>query len=276
MISFSTLLIIILLAALLLIIIFLPKLLKALGYHPDYAKNSYDLPTKKALIISTSCDRMGKNNTKTGVFASELTTPYYEFLDAKMAVDLASIQGGKIPFEPFSLRYPLATAADYRFLADTQAQNLANNSLKIDNIDFSQYDIIFIAGGWGAAFDLGQSDILGAKITQAHAKGILLGSVCHGALGFIKAVAPDGRPLVAGKQITAVSDSQIRQLGIIKTPLHPERELRALGANYQKNSAFTDILATKVVVDANIISGQNQNSAGATAQKLLELLAAQN
>ncbi len=274
MIDFRILALIIIIAALLLILKFLSNILKAWGYHPDYLRKDYDLKGKKALIISTSRDKMGKNDTKTGVFASELTTPYYEFLDAKMAVDLASIQGGKIPFEPFSLRYPLATAADYRFLADAKAQAQADNSLKIDDIDFGQYDIIFLAGGWGAAFDLGQSDILGAKITEAHANGILLGSVCHGALGFIKALDTDGRPLVEGKQITAVSDRQIRQLGIVKTPLHPERELRALGANYQKNSAWTDILATKVVVDNNIISGQNQNSAGASAQKLLELLAA--
>ena len=49
------------------------------------------------------------------------------------------------------------------------------------------YDIIWMAGGWGAAYDLGFSQELGDKISEAYAEDILLGSVCHGALGF-----PDG------------------------------------------------------------------------------------
>jgi putative intracellular protease/amidase len=54
----------------------------------------------------------------TGVYGSELTIAYYEFLDAGMTVDIASIEGGIIPFEPVSLRYPLATHADNRYLDD--------------------------------------------------------------------------------------------------------------------------------------------------------------
>ena len=59
----------------------------------------------------------------TGVYGSELTIAYYEFLDAGMTVDIASIEGGEIPFEPVSLRWPLATHADKRYLNDADAQN---------------------------------------------------------------------------------------------------------------------------------------------------------
>ena len=40
----------------------------------------------------------------TGVFASEMTVPYYAFLDAGMDVDLASPKGGLIPVDPMSLK----------------------------------------------------------------------------------------------------------------------------------------------------------------------------
>jgi len=36
---------------------------------------------------------------------SEITAAYYDFIDASMQVDIASIKGGKIPIEPQSLSY---------------------------------------------------------------------------------------------------------------------------------------------------------------------------
>ncbi len=250
-----------------------PRLINFLGYHPDYDKKHYNLSGKKALIITTSHDVLGESGAKTGVFSSEFTVPYYEFLDAGMSTDVASISGGVVPFEPMSLKFPLASLADKRYLHDKKAKKKTENSHKIDDVDFTNYDIIFIAGGWGAAYDLGYSQVLGEKLTKANEKGILLGAVCHGALGFIKAKDVNSRPLVEGKNITAVSNRQIRQLSITDTPMHPETELRALGAKYQKNNALFEVLATKVVVDKNIVTGQNQNSAGEAAQDLLRLLA---
>lgn len=253
----------------------LPKLLNLIGLHPDYERVAYDLTGKKALIVTTSHGILGDSGKATGVYGSEMNIPYYEFLDAGMTVDIASIEGGEIPIEPISLRYPLVTPADQRYLKDTEAQEKVMNSLKIDEVNFLDYDIIFLAGGWGASYDLGYSEVLGEKITQANAEGILLGSVCHGALGFLKAEKADGTPLVEGLQITAVSDKQVEELGITETPMHPETELKKLGANYQKDEAFRDFFANLVVTDGNIVTGQNQNSSGETAQTLMKLLSEQ-
>lgn len=253
----------------------LPKILNLIGFHPDYERVEYDLTGKKALIVTTSHGVLGDSGKATGVYGSEMNIPYYEFLDAGMTVDIASIEGGEIPIEPVSLRYPLATPADQRYLKDEEAKGKTMNSLKIDDVDFLEYDIIFLAGGWGASYDLGYSEILGEKITQANAEGILLGSVCHGALGFLKTEKEDGTPLVEGLNITAVSDKQVEELGITATPMHPETELRNLGANYQKEEAFRDFFATLVVTDGNIVTGQNQNSSGETAQTLMKLLSEQ-
>lgn len=265
----------ILLIGFILILLLLPKVLRLLGYHPNYKKTTYKLNGKKALIITTSHDTLGESGKATGVYGSEMTIPYYEFLEAGMTVDIASIKGRKVPIESKSMKYPLASHADQRYLKDTTAQNKVTHSLKIDNIDFLEYDIIFMTGGWGAAYDLGTSEVLGQKITEANAKNILLGSVCHGVLGFRLAEETNGKPLVEGKIITGVSDKQIQELKIESTPLHPETELRKQHANYQSATAFKDTLATLVVIDGNIVTGQNQNSGGETAQTLLRLLAEQ-
>ncbi len=267
----------IIISIILLIALMLPTILKWFGYHPNYDQKEYLLSDKIALIITTSHDTLGENiedqnGAETGVYPSEMTIPYYEFLDAKMQVDLASIKGGKIPLEPIGTRYPLTSHQDKRFFSDEEAMDKLNNSLKIDDVNFLDYDIIFISGGWGAAYDIATNEILGQKITDAHAQNILIGTVCHGALGLRLAKEIDGKPLVEGKTITGATDKQIKELNIQITPYHPEEELRKQGANFVSSSRFRDFFATYVAVDDNIVSGQNQNSSGETAQKLLELL----
>jgi putative intracellular protease/amidase len=261
--------------AITLILALLPQILSLIGFHPSYEREEFNLEGKKALIIATNHDTLGDpaDGVETGVYGSELTIAYYEFLDAGLTVDIASIEGGEIPFEPVSLRYPLATHADKRYLDDEAAQNKTQNSLSIEAVNFLDYDIIWMAGGWGAAYDLGFSELLGEKISEAHADDILLGSVCHGALGFLLATDVDGSPLVEGRTMTAVTDKQVEELGIEITPQHPETELRKLGANFVSETAFRDFFATHVAVDGNIVTGQNQNSSGETAQTLLRMLA---
>jgi len=254
----------------------LPAVLTAMGLHPHYEGQKYDLGGRRALVITTSQGVLGDTGKKTGVYASEMTVPYYQFLDAKMQVDVASIKGGEIPIEPMSLGWPVATAADKRYLADVDFRQKVKKSLRIDDVDFTKYDLIYMAGGWGAAYDLGTSDVLGQKISQAYAKKIVLGSVCHGALGFLKAQDENGKPLVQGRKITAVTDKQVKELGIRITPMHPERDLRAAGALFESTTAFRDIFANHVVIDGTIVTGQNQNAGAEVAQKMMGLLNKKN
>ena len=260
-------------------ILLIPKILKFFGLHPDYIGTSYSLPGKKALIIATNqaeLNKHGKTGGKaTGAFASEITAAYYDFIDASMQVDIASIKGGKIPIEPQSLSYFLKTSEDKRFLQDSELKEKVKNSKKITDIDFTTYDIIFLAGGWGAAYDLGYSDELGQKISDAYYTGnSIIGGVCHGPLGLIRAKDKDGKLLIAGRRMTAVTDKQIRQLFITATPQHPETELRKAGALFESQSKLIDMFATHVVIDneKRFVTGQNQNSGHETAHKMMGLL----
>ena len=260
-------------------ILLIPKILKFFGLHPDYIGTSYSLPGKKALIIATNqaeLNKHGKTGGKaTGAFASEITAAYYDFIDASMQVDIASIKGGKIPIEPQSLSYFLKISEDKRFLQDPELKEKVKNSKKITDIDFTTYDIIFLAGGWGAAYDLGYSDDLGQKISDAYYTGnSIIGGVCHGPLGLIRAKDKDGKLLIAGRRMTAVTDKQIRQLFITATPQHPEAELRKAGALFESQSKLIDMFATHVVIDneKRFVTGQNQNSGHETAHKMMGLL----
>jgi putative intracellular protease/amidase len=247
----------------------LPAGLKAMGLHPPYRGPKVQLPGGKALIITTSHDRLGENGSRTGVFGSEMTAPYYEFSDGGMKVDLASIKGGPMPIDPMSFRWFIKSGYDERYLKDPEFQRKTDHSLPIDNIDFTNYDIIYLAGGWGAAYDFGISEVLGLKISQAFGAGKVIGGVCHGPLGLLLAKDESGAPLVKGRRLTAVTDKQVEELGITMTPQHPERELRAAGARFESQRAFRDIFANHSVADGRVVTGQNQNAGAEVANKMM-------
>ena len=259
----------------------LPKILRFFGWHPEYeGAREHHLPGLKALVITTShcvLSRPGETTGKAvGVMPSEFTIAYYEFLDAGMEIDISSIKGGYIPFEPPALSRVIRSSACDRLLADPSCLAKTKNSLKIEDVNFTQYDVIWMAGGWGAAYDMGFSDVLGRKISEAYYgdKQTVFGSVCHGALGLIRAKDHDGEPLIAGRRVTGVSDRQIKQLGINFTPQHPEKELRKAGGIYEKQEKLLEFFATHTVVDdeKRFVTGQNQNSSHETAQKIMTIL----
>ncbi len=256
----------------------LPSILKGQGLHPDYDGPSYELPGQRALIITTShgvLNKPGETEGKaTGVFGSELSVPYYDFQDAGMSVDVASVKGGAIPIDPMSYRFMIVTDADKRSRKDKEFQDKVTKSLKIDDVDFTEYDVIFLAGGWGAAYDLGQSDVLAEKISQAYYESdAVMGGVCHGPLGLVKAKDKDGGLLIAGRKMAGVTDKQIKELKINFTPLHPESALRAAGAKFEASTASKDLFATHTVVDdeGRFVTGQNQNSGHVTAHEMMRL-----
>lgn len=247
------------------------SLLRRLGVHPDDGEAlPLDLRGRKALCIATNHAVLDLG-VPTGVFASELTVPYYCFLDAGMRVDVASCRGGVVPVEPLSMKAALRTRDDDRLLGDGVLRAKLSDSLAIAELDFAAYDLVYLAGGWGAAFDLGQSEELGARMSAAYAAGRVLGGICHGPLGLLRARRPDGELAVKGRRITAVTDRQVQQLGVSITPLHPESALRAAGARFEcVHHRVRDFLANHCVADGDLVTGQNQNAGPMVARLMMQ------
>ena len=250
----------------------LRRALQRAGMHPDgdTPAGNVDMTGRRALVVATNHGVLDVGKA-TGVFASEMTVPYYAFGDAGMEVDVASPAGGVIPVDPMSLKSVIRTEADDRFLGDEQFRAQVSESRAVGDLDMADYDIVYLAGGWGAAFDLGFSADLAAKISEADALDRVIGGVCHGPLGLIGAHRGDGRPLVEGRRVTAVTDKQVRELGIETTPHHPETELRRLGAKFESVTRFRDALANHWVVDGNLVTGQNQNAGPMVAHEMMRL-----
>lgn len=253
--------------------------------HKSNAKHkSFQLKGYKALIITTSQSSLDKIDQKTGaiikkgkstgVYASEMTEPYYTFFDAQMDVEIASIIGGPIPIDKLSLMPIVRTSEDSRYLKDPILKKKVRDSKPIAEIDIKDYDIVFLSGGWGAAYDFAQSDKLSNLLSEAYKEKTILGAVCHGPLGFIGATKPDGSPLVENVKMTGVTNKQLKELFVGRTPKHPETELRNANANYESNAGLIDMFKNHIVVDKQhlIVTGQNQKGGVEAAQNTLLLL----
>jgi putative intracellular protease/amidase len=260
-------------ALLAVLIIFLRPILSVMGLHRHYTIPNFDLQGHRALVICTNHDTLDPTGKATGAFGSEFTVPYYAFINAGLEVEIASPKGGEIPIQPGSWSWPISCADDRRFMADEDAMNKLKNSKPISSLDPNDYDVVFMAGGWGAAYDLMQSEELADFITRANAANKILGSVCHGALGLCSAKGTDGEPLVKGRRVTGVTDGQINTFGIAVTPKHPEDELKKAGGLYECQHAWKDPFASHTTTDGNLVTGQNQNSGYETAHRILEKLA---
>ena len=253
------------------------RMIQKFGVHPaDPDAAALDLHGFRALCIATNHGVLDIG-VATGVFGSELTVPYYVFLDAGMQVDVASPRGGIVPVDPLSMKPEIRTPDDDRLLGDADFRAKLTNSLAVADVDFTAYDIVYFAGGWGAAFDLAQSEVLGRKVSEAFAAEKVLGGICHGPLGLLGGRTASGEPIVRGRRVTAVTDAQVRQLGVAITPLHPETALRQAGALFESRThPVRDFFANHFVADGDLITGQNQNAGPMVARLMMQRVLAKH
>lgn len=119
-----------------------------LGVNPVYEDaKAYSLPGRRALLITTSHDVLSApgetSGSPTGVMASKFTIADYQFLDAGMDVEIASINGGEIPADPITLNRIIKSPEDERFLQDPLAQpNTSNPAWRNEDAELTQ----FVAG----------------------------------------------------------------------------------------------------------------------------------
>lgn len=226
--------------------------------------------SKKVLIVVTSNPRLGDTGRATGIWAEELAVPYYALVDAGVAVELASPQGGPVPFDPASLQARGSNPPPVeRFLADPAAQAKVGASLAIATVDAADFDAVFFPGGHGTMWDLPADAGVIRAVETAFAAGKIVAAVCHGPAGLVGARRPDGRPLVAGKRVSGFTDAEESAAGLAAiVPFALESRLRELGGIFEGAPNWQPF----AVRDGNLITGQNPMSSTLVAQHVLEAL----
>src|SRR3954453_1856125 len=103
----------------------------------------------KILMVLTSHDQLGKTGRKTGFWLEEFAAPYFVFRDAGVKLTLASPKGGHPPGDPKSHFPENQTDAMARFKQDAVAQKALANSIKLSDVNATDYHAVFYVGGHG-------------------------------------------------------------------------------------------------------------------------------
>lgn len=224
----------------------------------------------KILMVLTSHDQLGNTGKKTGFWLEEFAAPYYVFKDAGAAVTLASPRGGQPPLDPKSDAPDAQTEATRRFKGDAAAQADLASTRRLSEVDAEQFDAVFYPGGHGPLWDLAEDARSVALIEATLAAGKPLAAVCHAPGVLRDAKAPDGTPLVRGKNVTGFTNSEEAAAGLTDVvPFLVEDVLMSHGGLYTKQADWKP----HVVTDGLLITGQNPASSEPAARALLQALA---
>ena len=226
------------------------------------------------LFITTSHRELGDTGKPTGVWLQELTTPYYIMKDAGCRVTICSIRGGSVPVAPGSEGSPGSRPGSVeRFLNDADATAELHRSLPVHDARIEEYDAVFLPGGHGTMWDLPVDKSLARLLTEAERQQKVIAAVCHGPAGLIGVKRGDGFPLVAGKRISAFTDSEEKAVGLAgQVPFLLESRLRELGAVFESSEDFKP----HAIRDGRLITGQNPASSELVAKHVVAALRERN
>jgi putative intracellular protease/amidase len=224
---------------------------------------------KKILMVLTSHSRMGETEHKTGFWLEEFAAPYYVFKEAGFHITLCSPAGGHPPIDPNSQRKEQQTSFTQRFESDEVAKTHLTNTLRLVEVQESDYDAVFYPGGHGPLWDLACDPDSVTLIDDFYSAHKPIGAVCHAAGVLINAANEDETPMVKGKNLTGFSNSEERAVGLnTVVPFSLQDELEKRGARYSNAPDGQ----RHVVVDGQIVTGQNSASSEAAARALMNLL----
>jgi putative intracellular protease/amidase len=221
------------------------------------------------LMVLTSHSQLGTTREKTGFWIEEFAAPYYVLVDAGVVVTIASPEGGQPPIDPKSEAPEAQTAATKRFYADEDLKKRLGNTEQLSAVNELNYDAVFYPGGHGPLWDLANDEHSIALIEAFYKHNKPVAFVCHSPGVLLKVKAPNGEPLVKGKEVTGFSNTEEDAVKLSDmVPFLLEDELKKLGATYSKGADW----ASYVKQDGLLITGQNPASSEAVAELLLKEL----
>lgn len=228
---------------------------------------------KNVLIVVTNhTDFKHPNAAPTGLWLSELTHFYDVFERAGVRMDIVSPEGGKINVDSRSLGFMVLDKATKKRHRDPRFMALLENTLSISDVDWDDFDAVYFAGGHGAMWDFAENQQLHDLTAAFFEQGKVVSAVCHGVAALQNVRLSDGSYLIAGKRGTGFSYFDEGIAGVKRfVPYNLQQRLKDKGMKYSK--AFFPLMK-HTVVDGNLITGQNPNSATETARKTLEALKA--
>lgn len=228
----------------------------------------------KILFVVTGADHWTlADGTRhpSGFWAEEVVAPYRAFTEAGHDIAVAT-PGGVVPTVDRASLAPEVNGGKEN--ADVIAAELSSiaalqRPLKLEEADLADYAAVFYPGGHGPMEDLAVNPDSGRLLTAALESGKPLGVVCHGPAALLAAAREDGSWPFADYRLTGFTNAEETQAGLAdKAKWLLQDRLVELGADFQEGEPW----APKVVVDRNLVTGQNPASSAPLAAEILKVL----
>jgi len=222
----------------------------------------------KALIVCTNHATFPTKSNKTGLWLSELTHFYHVLARRKIQMDFVSPLGGTIPIDERSL--DLDDDLNKMYYDHEGFQQRLQNSLKPSEINPEHYRLIYFTGGHGALWDFPYNTELQDLTRIIYENSGTVAAVAQGVSGLLNVRLSDGTLLIHEKYLTGFSNMEEKLSSMVsEVPFSLEDRLRQCGAHYTK--ALLPF-SQYIELDERLVTGQNPNSAGKIATKLMEEL----
>jgi len=208
-----------------------------------------------------------------GFWGEEFTAPHQVFAAAGIDITIATPHGTPAVVDALSLTAQ-ANHGDSEKVAAISAYldqhaGLLREPVRLADVVLDGFDAVFVPGGHGPMQDLAVSGSVGRVLSDALGDPAkVVAAVCHGAASFLSAGDQQAWAF-KGRRLTAFTNVEEMQVGLAENaPWLLEDRLRMAGAAFEAGAPW----APHVVIDGNLVTGQNPASAEATAKAVIELI----
>jgi putative intracellular protease/amidase len=232
---------------------------------------------KRVAIVASNPSLSKQTGWPIGFWWSELTHPYWEFVEHGYKVDIYSPDGGKLQPDSWSdprdeSKYSASDLISLGFLCSPEHAKLVEESTPISQLKIADYDAVLFVGGQAPMYTYYGDERVHGLAAQCYKAGKITAVLCHATCILLKTKV-DGKLLVDGKTWTGFANSEERFadefVGKRIQPFWIEDEAKKLpGTNFIVSGRFK----AHAVRDGNLITGQQQYSGTVVARLVIEAL----
>lgn len=235
----------------------------------DLAWLPAELPPARGRILAvlTSAERTLDGRGRAGFELTELSRAWWVFEAAGFEVELASPEGGA---PPKVVDTDDAVDADYAFLNEPRTRRAIEDTRRLDEIDSTRYDAVYVVGGKGPMLDLRGHPALQRIIAEVYVRGGVISAVCHGPAALLGIQIAPGRTLLQGRRVTGFSNAEERFL--MEDPVHRLGFLLQDALADEGEFSEAPMYLEHVVIDGRVITGQNPWSTWTLAEATVRAL----
>ncbi|MDQ0668197.1 type 1 glutamine amidotransferase domain-containing protein [Pseudomonas sp. W2I6] len=263
--------------------------------------SAFNAQAGNVLVVLSDSDHLDLKDQKvfaTGFYLNELMQPVKLLLDAGHSVTFATPTGkaptlDKSSTDKMYFNNDIVALQEHKALLDrlkitSPGESPVISLSRVDQIGYEHFDAVYVPGGHAPMEDLLHSAALGKLLNNFHDNGKTTALVCHGPIALLSALSDPtaftrqletgGKASAqgwayAGYKFTVISNQEeelakgLLNGGAMK--FYPQTALEQAGGVYSSN---TSPWTSHVVIDRELVTGQNPGSALDVGKVILERL----